>query len=158
MFSIAFRSECTAHSICYTLSCPTSKDDCGYQAWRVCFYVAGSLYNFLYLIDAFWVHIAEQMAKETKVEIKISPASDVIIDDSCWDKLVYDSYTLQEPTDEGLCMKCFEVAPVFGKRPTTFSVEVQDDKTVSLVISQVYIFRERFEALGVPGGRVQGSR
>jgi len=150
-----FCSEC-ATRIIFTL-CRASQDDCGYQAWRVCFYVAGSLYNFLYLLDAFWIHIDEQMAKETKLEINYSPASNVIIDNSCWDKLAYENSTLQEPTDEGLCMECFQVAPVFGKRPTTVSVEVQDEKTVSLVFSQVYIFRERFEVLGVPGGRVGAS-
>ena len=51
-------------------------------------------------------------------------------------------------------MKIFEVPPYFGKRPTTWSIEVHDRNTLSIVITQVYSYRDRFDAMGVPGGRI----
>ena len=51
-------------------------------------------------------------------------------------------------------MKIFEVPPCFGKRPTTWSIEVHDSTTLSIIITQVYSFRERFDNMGVPGGRI----
>ncbi len=100
----------------------------------------------------FWAYIAEQMAKETKFDVHISTASDVNVDDA-WENLSYPNYTLNEPSTE-LPVSIFESPPCFGKRPATFSIEVHDSSTMSIVITQVYAFREKFDAMGISGGRV----
>jgi len=60
---------------------------------------------------------------------------------------------LNEPSDK-LPVSIFEAPPCFGKRPAAFAIEVLDASTVSIVISQVYNFRDRFEEMGIQGGRV----
>ena len=71
-----------------------------------------------------------------------------------WEELSYLHYSLNEPSSENLPMKIFEVPPCFGKRPTTWSIEVHDSSTLSIVITSVYSYRDRFDAMGVPGGRI----
>ena len=70
-----------------------------------------------------------------------------------WEELSYPHYSLNEPSSD-LPMKIFEVPPCFGKRPTTWSIEVHDSSTLSIVITSVYSYRDRFDAMGVPGGRI----
>ena len=120
--------------------------------WRVCFYVVGDLSNFMYLLDDFWNRLAEKMATEKKFDVELSTASNVNIDDT-WENLSFPNYTLNEPSDK-LPVSVFEAPPCFGKRPAAFAIEVLDKKTVSIVISQVYNFRDRFEEMGIQGGRV----
>ena len=43
---------------------------------------------------------------------------------------------------------------IFGKRVPHFSIEVHDGSTVSIVITQVWAYRELFEAEGIQGGRM----
>jgi hypothetical protein len=169
---------------------PALKDDCGFVQWRVCFYAVGELNNFVFLLDMFWDHMAEKMAKETKFGVVISTAADVDVD-ATWENLSYTNYTLNEPSAK-LPVAIFECPPPFGKRPATFAIEILDAATVSIVITQVYNFRtpfcvlhecvalsrtldtqhplaiykshvmqrtknfarERFDGMGVPGGRV----
>ncbi len=122
------------------------------MTWRPCFYIVSALDNFIYLLDGFWTYMAEQMAKETKVDVHLWTAADVNIDDT-WENVSYPNYTLNEPSNK-LPMSIFEAPPCFGKRPATFSLEIHDESTLSIVISQVYAYRNRFEAMGIPGGRV----
>ena len=116
------------------------------------FYVVSALDNFVYLLDGFWTYVAEQMAKGTKFEVHLSTAADVNVDDA-WEDVSYPNYTLNEPSNK-LPIAIFEAPPCFGKRPATFSLEIHDESTVSIVIAGVYVYRDRFEAMGIPGGRV----
>ena len=125
------------------------KEDVGIVAWRVCFYVAGDLSNFMYLLDDFWNHLADKMATEKKFDVELSTASNVNVDDT-WENLSFPNYTLNEPSDK-LSVSVFEAPPCFGKRPAAFAIEVLDASTISVVISQVYNFRDRFEEMGTLG-------
>lgn len=131
----------------------TSEDDCGFVQWRVCVYVVNSLDNFLYLLDQFWTYIAAQLAKETSFDVHLHMAADVNVDDA-WDNLTYPKYTLNEPSSAALPVSIYEAPPCFGKRPATWAVELHDSTCLSVVVTQVYPYRDRFEAMGIPGGRV----
>ena len=120
--------------------------------WRPTFYVVGDLNNFLHLLDAFWKNIAEAMAKENPFEVHISPHSNINVD-AVWDDLSYESYTLNESASK-VPLGYFEGPPCFGKKVPTFSIEIHNDKEVSVVVTQVYSYRDRFEAHGIQGGRV----
>ena len=142
------------HGIRLVLGDANDPDDCGIVPWRIAFYVVGDLANFMYLLDDFWGHIAEKMATEKKCDVHVSMASDVSVDDT-WENLAYPNYTLNEPQpSDKLPVSIFESPPCFGKRPATFAIDVHDASTVSIVISQVYAFRDRFEDMGIQGGRV----
>ena len=108
--------------------------------------------NFLLLLDLFWKYLDTQMAKETKFDVHIHTAADVNVDD-CWEDLKYPNYTLNEPTIK-LPVAMFESPPCFGKKPITWNVEIHDESHLSLVITQVYAFKSRFEANGIQGGRI----
>ena len=84
--------------------------------------------------------------------MQLSTGIDVNIDDT-WENLSYPQYELNEPSRK-LPVDIFESPPAFGKRPTSFAIEIHDPTHVSIVITQVYPYRERFDAMGVPGGRV----
>ena len=60
-------------------------------------YVVGDLNNALMLLDEFFVYLAEKMAKEKSFDVHITPHTGVELDD-IFDDLLYDNYTLQEPT------------------------------------------------------------
>ena len=96
--------------------------------------MVGNLDNFINLLDMFWTHLAESMAKETNFQVEMWPASDVNVD--TWEGLSYTSYTLNEPTSK-LPIGVFESPPCFGKRPCSFSIEIHSRTTISIVITQV---------------------
>ena len=125
----------------------------GFVQWRPSFYVCGDLDNFMKLLDTFFNYVAKATAKEA--DIHITPHLKCNID-SVWDDLGYENYTLHEP-NANPPLKFFEASPLFGKRVPTFSIEVHSDTNVSIVITQVFNFRDAFEAQGIQGGRMQGT-
>ena len=77
--------------------------------------------------------------------------------DEVWEELkLYPNYTLNEPAAK-LPAAIFEAPPTFGKKPMTWSVEIHDESHLSVVITQVFPFRPRFEARGIQGGRINIS-
>ena len=131
--------------------------DVGFVQWRIAFYVVGnedSLNNFLLLLDAFWVHLADKMAREKNFDVHIHTCLRTNVD-KIWDTLEYDSWSLHPPAPSAvLPLKVFESRPPFGTKCTTMSIEVDDDSHVSIVISHSpYATRDRFEAGGIQGGR-----
>ena len=116
------------------------------------FYVVGSLDNYLLLMDQFWTHLAKQMATETKVEVCIHTALNVCLDE-IWENLTYAGFQLNEPSAD-LPMTLFEAPPRFGKKPASMNVEIHDANTVSLVFMNTYVYKDRLDALGVGGGRI----
>ena len=123
--------------------------------WRVVYYVVGSLDNYLLLMDQFWNHLAEQMAQETKIEVCIHTAPNVNVDE-IWENMTYSGLQLNEPSERSsdLPMTLFEAPPCFGKKPVAMSVEIHDAETVSLVFVNTYVYKDRLDALGISGGRI----
>ena len=68
----------------------------------------------------------------------------------------YDNYTFNE-TSKDLPLKIWEAAPVYGKKFTTFSIEVHSQTELSIVMTHVYAFRDGFEKHGIKGGRFGAS-
>ena len=58
--------------------------------------------------------------------------------DSSWDDLKYEGYTLNEATTKPP-LRYFEASPIFGKRVAAFSIELHDDHSLSIVITQVSV-------------------
>ena len=61
--------------------------------------------------------------------------------------LSFEGYTLNESTSKPP-LGIYEAMPIFGKRVPTWSMEIQSEKELSVVITQVYNFRDAFEAEG----------
>ncbi len=58
-----------------------------------------------------------------------------------WDDLIFEGYTLNESTEKPP-LGVFEASPLFGKRVPTFSIELLSETVLSIVITQVYNYRE----------------
>ena len=58
--------------------------------WRPAFYVVGSLENGIFLLDAFFKHLSDAMAKEKGFDVHITPHLGINLD-SMWDDLIYES-------------------------------------------------------------------
>jgi hypothetical protein len=58
--------------------------------WRPAFYVVGSLDNGIFLLDAFFKHLSDAMAKEKSFDVHITPHLGINLD-SMWDDLVYEN-------------------------------------------------------------------
>ena len=63
------------------------------------------------------------------------------------------NYTLNEATATPP-LKFFEAPPCWGKRVPTWSMEIHSERELSIVITQVYSFRDLFESQGIQGGRM----
>ena len=63
------------------------------------------------------------------------------------------NYTLNEATALPP-LKFFEAPPCWGKRVPTWSMEIHSERELSIVITQVYSFRDLFESQGIQGGRM----
>ena len=125
--------------------------------WRTGFYVAGSeeaLQNFIVLLDGFFVWKEKKMAREQAFEVHVHLHLAITIN---LDGLGYEHYTLNEPT-KSLPLKFFECHPCAGKRVLTLNVEPTTDRLISVVVSgNSFSYRERMDALAVPGGYHTGS-
>jgi hypothetical protein len=126
-------------------------ENVGFVRWRPCLYIVDDLNNGMLLLDAFFKHISEVAAKAKSFDVQITPQTGINIDD-IWDDLQYENYTLNEASNDPP-LKFFEAAPCYGKKVTTFSIEVHSSTELSIVITHVYAFRDGFEKHGVKGGR-----
>ncbi len=96
--------------------------------------------NAMLLLDSFFQYLSTAMAKEKCFEVHITPHSNIDLD-SVWDDLLYDGYTLNDSTEKPP-LGVFEASPVFGKRVPTFSIELLSETALSIIITQVYNYRE----------------
>ena len=128
-------------------------DGVGFIQWRLAVYVAGddkALNNFLFLLDDFFMHKNEAIARETPFEIHLHPHTGVNIADA-WGDLAYEHYTLHDPVAK-LPLGIFEAQPVTGKRIVEFHLQPETEETLSmLVVGHTWNFRGRLDAHGVPG-------
>ena len=123
----------------------------GYVHWRVAFYVAGDLSNFLLFLDDWFQYKSKAMDRQTPFEVHLLPYIDVDIS-SVYDDLQYEHYVCNEPNDK-LPLGIFEVWPAFGKRIVQVDVQIDDDSTLSLVIAgNTYAYRNRLDDSGIRGG------
>ena len=128
-------------------------DEVGYIQWRVAFYIAGdagSLKNFLYLLDDFFLQKSEAMAREAPFKVHLHPHCGVNLADT-WDGLEYGEYTMHDPALK-LPLGIFEAQPVTGKRIVRLHLQPESADTMSiLVIGQTWNFRTRLDSHGVVG-------
>jgi hypothetical protein len=125
-------------------------DDVGYVQWRVAFY-ATDVCNFLRLLDSWFRFKARQVAHDQPFQVTLHPHVSVDLT-PVWDDLEYEHYTLQEPSAT-LPLHVFEAQPVVGKRISILNLQVNNENSLSLIITgQTWPFRGRLDAFGVAGG------
>ena len=73
-------------------------------------------------------------------QVHITPHTDIDLD-SVWDDLAFEGYTLKDCASKPP-LGVFEARPIFGKRVPTFSIELLSETALSIVITQVYNYRE----------------
>lgn len=137
----------------FTTADSNDPDEVGFVKWRPAMYIVDDLNNAFLLLDAFFKHISDMAAKEKSFEVHITPHIDINIDDTTWDELKYESYTLNDPTKTPP-LKFFEAAPVYGKKVSSFNIEIHNNSEISIVMTHVFPYREGFERFGVQGGRI----
>ena len=124
-------------------------DNVGFVQWRVAFYVAGpesALQNFLFLLDDFFVYLAEKMLP---FDVHLQPHINVKV--ACEDPS-YKRTFLHEPAAR-LPLGIFEARPVFGNRVTTLRLQPETaDKMTVVIEGNTYAFRRRLDAHNVGAG------
>ena len=126
-------------------------EDVGFVQWRVAFYVAGDLKNFLLLLDGWFLYKERAMAREQPLEVHLHPHTGVDAA-SAWGELEYEHYTLNEPSAT-LPLGIFEAQPVMGKSIVVLNLQLETPEQLSVVITgKTWSFRSRLDAYGVAGG------
>ena len=137
----------------FVLTDRTDPDGVGFVQWRLAVYVPGgedALNNFMFLLDEFFVHKSDSMARETPFEVHLHPHKLVNIAD-CWDELAYERYTLEEPSDK-LPLSIFEAQPVARKRIVALHIQPETSDAMSILVTgDTWNFRSRLDAHGVAG-------
>ena len=125
----------------------------GFVNWRVAFYVAGDLNNFLALLDDWFVFKAA--TREQPFEVRLLPHSGVQVQaNEHWQ---YEHYSLSEPSST-LPLLFFEAQPCVGKRIVTLNMQVESERELSVVITgNTWAFRQRLDAHGVQGGYTEAA-
>ena len=130
-------------------------EDVGFVQWRVAFYVAGDLNNFLLLLDEFFVFKAKAIAREQPFQVHIYPHSGVEV--TVADDFAYDHVELMEQTPTPP-LKIFEAQPCVGKRIVVLNIQIEDENSISVVITgNTWAFRSRLDTFGVSGGYQSGT-
>ena len=131
---------------------PNDPEEIGMVQWRPALYIVGNLNNGMCLLDMFFKHISDLAAKANTFEVQITPHTGINLEDIL-DEFEFDNYILNDETKTPP-LKIFEAAPVYGKKVTTFNIEILNDVEVNIVITHVYAFRDGFETIGIQGGRI----
>ena len=133
----------------------TDLDDVGFVQWRVAFYVAGDINNFLLLLDDFFVYKAKAIAREQPFQVQIFPHTGVkltVADDLTWEHTQINEQTAAPP------LAVFEAQPCIGKRIVVLNIQIENENTISVVITgNTWAFRSRLDTFGVSGGYQSGS-
>ena len=128
-------------------------DNVGFQQWRVAFYIAGSeitLKNFLYLLDSFFVHQSECMAREKQFEVHVYPHIGIDIADARAN-FSFEHYIMNDPALK-LPLGIFEAQPVTGKKIVQMNLQPENADTMSVLLTgAIWNFRSRLDAHGVAG-------
>ena len=133
----------------------TDPEDVGFVQWRVAFYCAGDLNNFLLLLDDFFVYKAKAIAREQPFQVQIYPHTGVEV--TVADDFNYEHIELMEQTPTPP-LKLFEAQPCIGKRIVVLNIQIEDENIISVVITgNTWAFRARLDTFGVSGGYQSGT-
>ena len=122
--------------------------------WRAAFYVVGDpnakpVQNFLLLLDEWWTFKSKTMGRE--LEVQYHPHTSVGDLGGTADHLTYENCTV-EGTSPTVPLGIFEAQPVVSKRIVTVTVQPEGGDTVSILVSgNMWVYRARFDAPGIPG-------
>ena len=127
-------------------------DEIGFQQWRVAFYIAGSeiaLKNFLYLLDSFFLHQSECMARERHFEVHVYPHIGIDIADARA-HFSFEHYIMNDPALK-LPLGIFQAQPV-SKKIVQMHIQPESAYIMSVLLTgATWNFRSRLDAHGVAG-------
>ena len=125
-------------------------DDVGFVQWRVGFYVAGDLNNFLLLLDDWFAYKAKSIASAQPFQVQMLPHVGVEV--TVADDFAYEHIDVAEPAVT-LPLGIFKCQPCIGKRIVTLNLQIEDENTISVVITgNTWAFRSRLDTFGISGG------
>ena len=122
--------------------------------WRPAFYVVGTpdgqpILNFLVLLDEWWAYKSKAIGRE--LQVQYHPHISAITTGCTTENINYEHSAIMPPAAT-LPMGIFEAQPVISKRIVTVNLQPEDDDTMSILISgNLWIYRARFDAMGIPG-------
>ncbi len=125
-----------------------TKDDpeaVGFVRWRIAFYVAGALENFMALLDDFFIY--KMRETEKNFEVHVHPHVSVAIEKK--DDLEFEHYVFHEPAS-ALPLGIFEAAPPYSKKIVTVHLQPEGD-TLSVLVTNTWSYRAGFDAAGIAG-------
>ena len=122
--------------------------------WRAAFYVVGDtqakpVANFMMLLDEFWPFKSKAMGRG--LEVFYHPHTSVGCLSDTSGQLAYENCSVENPSPS-LPMGIFEAQPVVSKRIVTVNIQPEGDDEVSILVSgNMWVYRSRFDAQGIPG-------
>ena len=122
--------------------------------WRAAYYVVGDpnakpVQNFLLLLDEWWAFKSKAMGRE--LEVQYHPHASVGGMSDTAGQLTYENCTVEDSSST-VPLGIFEAHPVVSKRIVTVNIQPEGDDTVSILVSgSMWVYRSRFDALGIPG-------
>ena len=132
----------------------TDPDDAGFVQWRVGFYVAGDLNNFLMLLDDWFVYKAKATTGEQPFQVHLYPHIGVEVTNV--EDFAYDHIELNEPSPV-LPLGIFQCQPCIGKSIVTLNLQIEADTMNIVITGNTWSFRSRMNTFGVWGGYQEAS-
>ena len=122
--------------------------------WRAAFYVVGDpqakpVANFMILLDEFWPFKAKVMGRD--LEVLYHPHTSVGNLSDTSGELAYANCSVEDPSSI-MPLGIFEAQPVVSKRIVTINIQPEGPDTASILVSgNLWVYRSRFDAHGIPG-------
>ncbi len=92
----------------------------------------------------------KQLDKTVRVQIHQHGAQ--YVDDDFVRELNYEHYNLLSMTDDDLPLKWYESQPVIGKKLVSMTLQIEDEKTVSILWGgNTWAFRQALDETGISG-------
>ena len=132
----------------------TDPDDAGFVQWRVGFYVAGDLNNFLMLLDDWFVYKAKATKRDQPFQVHLYPHIGVEVTNV--EDFAYDHIELNEPSPV-LPLGIFQCQPCIGKSIVTLNLQIEADTMNIVITGNTWSFRSRMNTFGVWGGYQEAS-
>ena len=101
------------------------------------------------LLDEFWPFKAKAMGRA--LEVCYHPHTSVGDLSDISDQLAYANCSVEHPS-ASTPLGIFEAQPVVSKRIVTVSIQPEGPNTLSILVSgNMWVYRSRFDAHGIPG-------
>ena len=126
------------------------QDEIGFVQWRVAFY-AVDVYNFFLLLDGWFRFVSKDRRQHGPLRVVLSPHLHIDLS-STMQHLKHECYTLKA-AGEALPLHVFEAYPVMGRKITIMNLQVEDERTLSLLLTgHTWPWRRQLDEFGIRRG------